>query len=187
MYLTINLCNYSKEGKGLPKKKFYFSPRFFIRKGRKKFILGNLEIIKQRWRRLRIARRKFVIIMTVSFFKSVPFIKLIFVIMNEINFCLKATLAIIITVRVIRWNPIGFEWRTIYYLTTGCTEKWKFTYVAFRPTVFFADFRDLFFQRPHKAHFDEMTKYHSDEYIMFLRNIRPDNMSDYNKQMQRCN
>ena len=31
-----------------------------------------------------------------------------------------------------------------------------------------------------------MTKFHSDDYIRFLRNIRPDNMSDYNKQMQRC-
>lgn len=31
-----------------------------------------------------------------------------------------------------------------------------------------------------------MTKFHSDDYIKFLRSIRPDNMSDYNKQMQRC-
>jgi len=31
-----------------------------------------------------------------------------------------------------------------------------------------------------------MTKFHSDEYIRFLRSIRPDNMNDYNKQMQRC-
>lgn len=31
-----------------------------------------------------------------------------------------------------------------------------------------------------------MTKFHSDEYIRFLRSIRPDNMSEYNKQMQRC-
>lgn len=41
-------------------------------------------------------------------------------------------------------------------------------------------------QRPHKATADEMTKFHSDEYIRFLRSIRPDNMSEYNKQMQRC-
>lgn len=32
-----------------------------------------------------------------------------------------------------------------------------------------------------------MTKYHSDEYIKFLRSIRPDNMSEYSKQMQRFN
>ncbi|KAH7976580.1 hypothetical protein HPB52_016549 [Rhipicephalus sanguineus] len=32
-----------------------------------------------------------------------------------------------------------------------------------------------------------MTKYHSDDYIRFLRSIRPDNMSEYNKQMQRFN
>lgn len=30
-----------------------------------------------------------------------------------------------------------------------------------------------------------MTKYHSDEYIKFLRSIRPDNMSEYNKSVQR--
>lgn len=42
------------------------------------------------------------------------------------------------------------------------------------------------FQRPHKATAEEMTKFHSDEYIRFLRSIRPDNMSEYNKQMQRC-
>jgi len=41
-------------------------------------------------------------------------------------------------------------------------------------------------QRPHKATAEEMTKFHSDEYIRFLRSIRPDNMNDYNKQMQRC-
>ena len=42
------------------------------------------------------------------------------------------------------------------------------------------------FQRPHKANGEEMTKYHSDDYIKFLRSIRPDNMSEYSKQMQRC-
>ena len=41
-------------------------------------------------------------------------------------------------------------------------------------------------QRPHKATQEEMTKFHSDDYIRFLRSIRPDNMSEYNKQMQRC-
>lgn len=41
-------------------------------------------------------------------------------------------------------------------------------------------------QRPHKANQEEMTKYHSDDYIRFLKNIRPDNMSEFNKQMQRC-
>ena len=34
---------------------------------------------------------------------------------------------------------------------------------------------------------EEMTKFHSDDYIRFLRSIRPDNMSEYNKQMQRFN
>ena len=43
-----------------------------------------------------------------------------------------------------------------------------------------------FLQRPHKATQDEMTKFHSDDYIKFLRCIRPDNMAEYNKHMQRC-
>ena len=41
--------------------------------------------------------------------------------------------------------------------------------------------------RPHKATQEEITKFHSDDYIRFLRSIRPDNMSEYNKQMQRFN
>lgn len=48
-------------------------------------------------------------------------------------------------------------------------------------------YRKMEIYRPHKANIDEMTKYHSDDYIRFLRSIRPDNMSDYNKQMQRFN
>ena len=31
-----------------------------------------------------------------------------------------------------------------------------------------------------------MTRYHSDEYIRFLKNIRPDNVHEYTKLMQRC-
>lgn len=31
-----------------------------------------------------------------------------------------------------------------------------------------------------------MTKFHSDDYIRFIRSIRPDNMNEYNKQMQKC-
>lgn len=42
------------------------------------------------------------------------------------------------------------------------------------------------FQRPHKAILDEMTRYHSDDYVKFLKTIKPDNMSEYTKQMQRC-
>ncbi|KAK3711823.1 hypothetical protein QZH41_008978 [Actinostola sp. cb2023] len=42
-------------------------------------------------------------------------------------------------------------------------------------------------QRPHKAVLEEMTKYHSDDYVKFLKTIRPDNMSEYTKQMQRFN
>jgi len=48
-------------------------------------------------------------------------------------------------------------------------------------------YRKMEIYRPHKATQEEMTKFHSDEYIKFLRSIRPDNMSEYNKQMQRFN
>ena len=32
-----------------------------------------------------------------------------------------------------------------------------------------------------------MTKFHSDDYIRFLRSIRPDNMGEYSKLLQRFN
>ncbi|CAH1772783.1 unnamed protein product [Owenia fusiformis] len=48
-------------------------------------------------------------------------------------------------------------------------------------------YRKMEIYRPHKATQEEMTKFHSDDYIKFLRSIRPDNMSEYNKQMQRFN
>ncbi|TWW68242.1 Histone deacetylase 2 [Takifugu flavidus] len=47
-------------------------------------------------------------------------------------------------------------------------------------------YRKMEIYRPHKATAEEMTKYHSDDYIKFLRSIRPDNMSEFSKQMQRC-
>jgi histone deacetylase 1/2 len=31
-----------------------------------------------------------------------------------------------------------------------------------------------------------MTRFHSDEYVRFIQNVRPDNIMDFNKQMQRC-
>lgn len=48
-------------------------------------------------------------------------------------------------------------------------------------------YRKMEIYRPHKCGFEEMSKYHSDDYIKFLRSIRPDNMSEYTKQMQRFN
>ncbi|XP_021943510.1 probable histone deacetylase 1-B [Folsomia candida] len=48
-------------------------------------------------------------------------------------------------------------------------------------------YRKMEIYRPHKATAEEMTKFHSDDYIRFLRSIRPDNMTEYNKQMQRFN
>lgn len=48
-------------------------------------------------------------------------------------------------------------------------------------------YRKMEIYRPHKALAEEMTKYHSDDYIKFLRSIRPDNVQEYSKQMQRFN
>jgi len=48
-------------------------------------------------------------------------------------------------------------------------------------------YRKMEIYRPHKANMEEMTKYHSDDYIRFLRSIRPDNMSEHSKQLQRFN
>lgn len=59
-------------------------------------------------------------------------------------------------------------------------------YYLIKPLIYITLILFSLFQRPHKASGEEMTKYHSDDYIKFLRSIRPDNMSEYSKQMQRC-
>lgn len=41
-------------------------------------------------------------------------------------------------------------------------------------------------QRPSPATFEELSKFHSEEYMRFLKTITPDNMGEYSKQMQRC-
>lgn len=43
---------------------------------------------------------------------------------------------------------------------------------------------DMF--RPPRATAADMTKFHSDDYISFLRRINPDNIQDFQKQLQRC-
>lgn len=42
------------------------------------------------------------------------------------------------------------------------------------------------FQRPRHATKQEMTQFHADDYVKFLRLITPDNMNEYTKQLQRC-
>ncbi|CAI5438141.1 unnamed protein product [Caenorhabditis angaria] len=41
--------------------------------------------------------------------------------------------------------------------------------------------------RPKPATFEEMTKYHSDDYMMFLKNIRSDNITSFAEQMAKFN
>lgn len=48
-------------------------------------------------------------------------------------------------------------------------------------------YRKMEIYRPHKSNFEEMTKFHSDDYIKFLRSIRPDNLNEFSKQMHRFN
>lgn len=48
-------------------------------------------------------------------------------------------------------------------------------------------YRKLEIYKPFKADFNEMTKFHSDDYIKFLKTIRPDNICEHEKQMQRFN
>ena len=48
-------------------------------------------------------------------------------------------------------------------------------------------YRKMEIYRPHKAAQEDMTKFHSDEYVKFLKNIRPDNINEYNKLMSRFN
>ena len=40
--------------------------------------------------------------------------------------------------------------------------------------------------RPKPVSRDQMTRFHSDDYINFLRVINPDNMSEYLRHLQRC-
>ncbi|CAF3008009.1 unnamed protein product [Rotaria sp. Silwood2] len=48
-------------------------------------------------------------------------------------------------------------------------------------------YRKMEVYRPYKAIADEMTRFHCDEYVKFIQNIRPDNIVDFNKQIQRFN
>uniref|UniRef100_A0A0N5AI77 Histone deacetylase n=1 Tax=Syphacia muris TaxID=451379 RepID=A0A0N5AI77_9BILA len=48
-------------------------------------------------------------------------------------------------------------------------------------------YRKMEVYRPQIASFTELTKYHSDDYITFLKNIRPDNMTEHSKALQRFN
>eukprot|EP00053_Salpingoeca_punica_P005784 m.56532 g.56532 ORF g.56532 m.56532 type:complete len:431 (+) comp13395_c3_seq1:106-1398(+) len=48
-------------------------------------------------------------------------------------------------------------------------------------------YRCMEIYRPIKASFEDMTKYHSDDYIKFLKTIRPENAQEQSKQMQRFN
>ena len=47
-------------------------------------------------------------------------------------------------------------------------------------------YRQMEVFRPKPVSRDQMTRFHSDDYINFLRVINPDNMSEYLRHLQRC-
>jgi histone deacetylase 1/2 len=48
-------------------------------------------------------------------------------------------------------------------------------------------YRKMEIYRPHKATYEDLTRFHSGEYIGFLRTIRPDNIVEFNKAMGKFN
>lgn len=42
------------------------------------------------------------------------------------------------------------------------------------------------FQRPFPASLEDMTRFHTDEYMTFLKSANPDNLKSFNKQMLKC-
>lgn len=47
-------------------------------------------------------------------------------------------------------------------------------------------YREMEVFRPKPVSRDQMTRFHSDDYINFLRVINPDNMSEFLRHLQRC-
>uniref|UniRef100_A0A673B3U0 histone deacetylase n=1 Tax=Sphaeramia orbicularis TaxID=375764 RepID=A0A673B3U0_9TELE len=87
------------------------------------------------------------------------------------------------------FNLIGFFAGDIgnYYYGQGHPMKPHRIRMTHNLLLNYGLYRKMEIYRPHKATAEEMTKYHSDDYIKFLRSIRPDNMSEFSKQMQRFN
>jgi histone deacetylase 1/2 len=47
-------------------------------------------------------------------------------------------------------------------------------------------YRYLEVYRPYPALFDDMTRFHSEDYIQFLKTATPDNLRQFSKQMLKC-
>lgn len=56
----------------------------------------------------------------------------------------------------------------------------------YRPCVPSAPRLLLLLQRPPLVDHSELTRFHSNDYISFLRTISPDNMHDHLRELQRC-
>ena len=99
-----------------------------------------------------------------------------------------------VTQAIILYNFVGFQLRLCinhlsgdignYYYGQGHPMKPHRIRMTHNLLLNYGLYRKMEIYRPHKATQEEMTKFHSDDYIRFLRSIRPDNMGEYNKQMQ---
>jgi len=92
-------------------------------------------------------------------------------------------------------NPIG-ERKVCYYYDTDVGNNYYGQGHPMKPhrirmthnlLLNYGLYRKMEIYRPTKCTSDEMSRYHSNDYVDFLRNIKPDNMNDYTKQMQRFN
>ncbi|CAF1004491.1 unnamed protein product [Rotaria magnacalcarata] len=74
-----------------------------------------------------------------------------------------------------------------YYYGQGHPMKPHRIRMAHNLVLNYGLYRKMEVYRPHKAVADEMTRFHSDEYVKFIQNVGPDNIMEFNKQMQRFN
>ncbi|KFD56593.1 hypothetical protein M514_02697 [Trichuris suis] len=74
-----------------------------------------------------------------------------------------------------------------YYYGQGHPMKPHRIRMAHNLILNYGMYRQMMVYRPMRACTDDIKKFHTEEYVMFLESIKPDNMADLNKQMQRFN
>jgi histone deacetylase 1/2 len=74
-----------------------------------------------------------------------------------------------------------------YYYGQGHPMKPHRIRMAHNLLLSYGLYRKMEIYRPAPASFDELIKFHSEDYVKFLRTISPDNMAEHTKQMQRFN
>ena len=74
-----------------------------------------------------------------------------------------------------------------YYYGQGHPMKTHRIRMAHNLLLNYGLYKKMEIYRPAPASFEEMAKFHSEEYLAFLRAINPDNVGEYTKQMTRFN